>query len=726
MILCALLFIPSSKIRFIIGGITMNDLKSKHKDDDQPNDDSPQPLLESQIHFIRRMCIERMHPNVKNNGEKLDTLIQILGTVEKQRLDNLLDPLVQELQGVSLKPSMFDTFVEKIVDEFYISHVSAGEMVGITCAQSIGERQTQMSVVYHEIIHIREISAATGTLIRTFVGPIGEFIDTWMKTLAPLVQKDPVHTESDILPWDSTRNIQLWISSINQNDGSVAWCRIQELSRHPPHGPVQIIRTETGKEVCTTLSHSLLVPKSMGDMGGKDIVHLDSSTPMEPLVAANIEVGKHYLPVYHISRKGAEKEMMVSLSGSPGSSSTSPKSWEKVTSVEILETLPCTSPYVYDFSVESHETFLLQSGIYVHNTLNTFHSAGLAVQTVLSGVPRFMEILNATKEPRFSSSSFSLRNTKNISTTITSISGIRDIVQHHLVSLTMQDIIDNWDVFLTPPEEIWYDAFEMIYGDRFRDMERGLRLRFDPMRMYHYRIGLDDVARFLESRFDDIICVFSPQHMNQMDIFVDTSLLSPPEPPTELIDATNYEAYFLEKVLLQKIGEMVLCGIQGVKDYVVQKVGDKFTLITQGNNFQEIMGLDWIDPSTVYSNNMWDIYRVLGIEAVRAFLVEELKRVISSDGTFIHPCHMTLLIDFMTYQGMIISVSRYGMKKEQSSPLAKASFEECLDHFLTAGFMGDEENIVGVSASIICGKRSNIGTGLCKLMFDPPIKAGGR
>jgi len=45
---------------------------------------------------------------------------------------------------------------------------------------------------------------------------------------------------------------------------------------------------------------------------------------------------------------------------------------------------------------------------------------------------------------------------------------------------------------------------------------------------------------------------------------------------------------------------------------------------------------------------------------------------------------------------------------------------------LTAGFMGDEENIVGVSASIICGKRSNIGTGLCKLMFDPPIKAAGK
>ena len=33
-------------------------------------------------------------------------------------------------------------------------------------------------------------------------------------------------------------------------------------------------------------------------------------------------------------------------------------------------------------------------------TLNTFHSAGLAINTVLTGVPRFSELLNATKDPK--------------------------------------------------------------------------------------------------------------------------------------------------------------------------------------------------------------------------------------------------------------------------------------------------------------------------------------
>ena len=32
-------------------------------------------------------------------------------------------------------------------------------------------------------------------------------------------------------------------------------------------------------------------------------------------------------------------------------------------------------------------------------TLNTFHSAGQAIATVITGVPRFGELLNATKDP---------------------------------------------------------------------------------------------------------------------------------------------------------------------------------------------------------------------------------------------------------------------------------------------------------------------------------------
>jgi hypothetical protein len=91
--------------------------------------------------------------------------------------------------------------------------------------------------------------------------------------------------------------------------------------------------------------------------------------------------------------------------------------------------------------------------------------------------------------------------------------------------------------------------------------------------------------------------------------------------------------------------------------------------------------------------------------------------VVSSDGTYINVCHVMLLVDIMTFSGTISSVSRYGIKRAQAGPLAKASFEESLDNFLKAGVFGDVETTNGVSASIMCGKRSKIGTGLCDLLY---------
>ena len=46
-------------------------------------------------------------------------------------------------------------------------------------------------------------------------------------------------------------------------------------------------------------------------------------------------------------------------------------------------------------------------------TLNTFHSAGLAIKTVVTGVPRFSELLNATKNPRAVSCEIRFRNGNN-------------------------------------------------------------------------------------------------------------------------------------------------------------------------------------------------------------------------------------------------------------------------------------------------------------------------
>ena len=84
----------------------------------------------------------------------------------------------------------------------------------------------------------------------------------------------------------------------------------------------------------------------------------------------------------------------------------------------------------------------------------------------------------------------------------------------------------------------------------------------------------------------------------------------------------------------------------------------------------------------------------------------------------INECHAMLLVDRMTHGGTIASISRYTLKKDECGPFGKASFEESLENFMAAGAQGDTETTDGVSASIICGKRSAIGTGMITLAVD--------
>ena len=67
---------------------------------------------------------------------------------------------------------------------------------------------------------------------------------------------------------------------------------------------------------------------------------------------------------------------------------------------------------------------------------------------------------------------------------------------------------------------------------------------------------------------------------------------------------------------------------------------------------------------------------------------------VSSDGTYINERHVKILVDIMTHHGTISSVSRYGMKKDNTGPIAKASFEQSLDNFIN-------DLLAGVSCGVI-------------------------
>lgn len=58
-----------------------------------------------------------------------------------------------------------------------------------------------------------------------------------------------------------------------------------------------------------------------------------------------------------------------------------------------------------------------------------------------------------------------------------------------------------------------------------------------------------------------------------------------------------------------------------------------------------------IDPKRTSSNDICEIFEVLGIEAVRKAIQREMHNVISFDGSYVNYRHLALLCDVMTAKG---------------------------------------------------------------------------
>ena len=348
-------------------------------------------------------------------------------------------------------------------------------------------------------------------------------------------------------------------------------------------------------------------------------------------------------------------------------------------------------------------------------TLNSFHQSGLAVNTVITGVPRFLEILNATKEPKITTNSFELHDK-----TISSIKDVKILIGHQLRYLTWKDLVINETFHMQKQDEPWYDSFEYFYGSNFRGIQYCFTYMIDKKKFFTNHLSFPYVRDLLEKKFKQIHVVFSPLYIGQVDIFIDTTDILQKEDIRTLSPSKQkfYLRMFFEEIIRPKIGETHICGIPKISDYFVQYQNKKLTVDTEGSNIQQLLKLPLIDPATVRTNHMWEVYELFGIEGTRKFLIEELKNIVSSDGTFINESHLMILADLMTNNGSIQSISRYGMKREQISVLTRSSFEESLEHFSKAAFFSERESIHSVSASIMCGKRSNVGTGAMSIMVD--------
>lgn len=373
-------------------------------------------------------------------------------------------------------------------------------------------------------------------------------------------------------------------------------------------------------------------------------------------------------------------------------------------------------------------------------TLNTFHFAGVSAKSnVTRGIPRLKELLHVSK------------NIKSPSTMVFLTEDYRKdesksrYIKNSLEYTIVKDCVKTASLYYDPKNAFHatdiledkalleiYREFVMIDADE-SEVENSpwiLRFVFDKETMMEKNIVMEDIHRALL----DYDCV------NMKFIFTDDNAKNligrisfTVSDPTEFIDGVKDQTDVIARfknILEDILTNVVIKGIQGISDIVVsehhitEKLDNDFTqskefvLETDGINLLKVMLSEYTEGSKCISNDIIEIYEILGIEAARHILMKEIYEVVDHAGEYINGRHIEILCDVMTSKGILFSINRQGINQGDIGPLAKCSFEDTSDQLIKAGIFAEKDRLLGVSSNIMMGQVIKSGTGLCDILLD--------
>ena len=381
-------------------------------------------------------------------------------------------------------------------------------------------------------------------------------------------------------------------------------------------------------------------------------------------------------------------------------------------------------------------------------TLNTFHFAGVASKSnVTRGVPRIEEILSLSENPKNPSCTVFMHpdqevnqeNAQNIMNKIENTT-LNNIVNSVKICFDPDDL----NTLMDEDSDIikQFNEFEnMLDNCGNTTKEEGdksnwiIRMELNAEEMLDKNITIEDINFAIKNVYnDEIDCLFSDYNDDNIifRIRLNSVLKKIKEKNniTKPLDQSN-EIYLIQNFQDQLLNNLVLRGVKDIGRVIPRKITDSVTekngkyekreiwvLDTVGTNLLDLLSIDYVDTTRTITNDIQEIYRVLGIEAARQAIYDEISEVIEFDSTYINYHHLTLLCDRMACNDKMVSIFRHGINNDNIGPIAKASFEETPEMFLKAARHAELDSMRGVSANVMCGQEGYFGTSAFQVLLD--------
>ncbi len=352
----------------------------------------------------------------------------------------------------------------------------------------------------------------------------------------------------------------------------------------------------------------------------------------------------------------------------------------KVTKKQLDEIIKRTAS-VYDYSrIEAGEAAGVVSAQSIGEpgtqmTMRTFHYAGVAEINVTLGLPRLIEIVDARKNP---------------STPMMTIFLEKDYAFDRDKARELA-----WKIEATSIG---------VLGSMSTDItEMKIIVEFNKKSLQQRNMTAKEIAGKIE------------EEMGVTGEATEDTLIMRPEEPS----------YRQLLQLVKSVQSVILKGIKGIKRVVIRKEeSGEYVLYTEGSALKDVLAIDGIDATRTRTNNINEIYEVMGIEAARTSLIHEATETLREQGLTVDVRHIMLVADIMTVDGDVKPIGRHGISGEKASVLARAAFEVTVNHLLDSGLGGDIDELRGVTENVIVGQPIRLGTGNVKLIAKKPVKGG--
>ena len=379
-------------------------------------------------------------------------------------------------------------------------------------------------------------------------------------------------------------------------------------------------------------------------------------------------------------------------------------------------------------------------------TLNTFHNSGISAKNVTLGVPRLNELLNVAKKIKTPYLTIYLK--EEVADDNQGIEEFLNIEYTTLGDLTAATEIhydpDPRTSVIEEDKEMVEDFLLISVDDADFDLMSPwvLRIVINSTLARLRKIDMEEIANEITDKFvidgrNSVHVIYSQDTEENSASVIRIRFIEDEEEKRrrleglasgEDMDGDDVYLYRLQKELM---ATMHLRGVPGIKK-VSRSKSDRFKwtdehgfqketewlIDTDGSNLAEIFALPMVDHVRTVSNDIVEMFEVLGVEGARSSLFHELRGVLSFDSSYVNYRHIACLADCMTFSGHLMAVSRHGINRGESGPLLRASFEETVEVLMQSAMFSQVDVLNGVTENIMLGQLARVGTGMVDLLLD--------